>query len=184
MFSAKNIFESILSMDCPLVHGLSPVRPWSVHAQVWLETPESCTKAGKLDESGPFGTQLGMWMRMNMPLPGTPGAPLFKGPNVSRFIKVVDGLFSRHFVLPEKEKLDYLADYCSDSISIWLTSLVEFDLGRYEKVVERLKSEYSGQDEMLKSSTFTGFRSIRRFPVMMPVIYMTSFALFILCPRI
>jgi len=22
-------------MDCPLVHGLSPVRPWSVHAQVW-----------------------------------------------------------------------------------------------------------------------------------------------------
>ena len=37
MFSAKNVFESILSMDCPLVHGLSPVRPWSVHAQVWAE---------------------------------------------------------------------------------------------------------------------------------------------------
>ena len=36
MFSAKNVFESILSMDCPLVHGLSPVRPWSVHAQVWM----------------------------------------------------------------------------------------------------------------------------------------------------
>ena len=26
-------------MDCPLVHGLSPVRPWSVHAQVCLRTP-------------------------------------------------------------------------------------------------------------------------------------------------
>ena len=44
MFSAKNVFESILSMDCPLVHGLSPVRPWSVHAQVWSELTE--TKIG------------------------------------------------------------------------------------------------------------------------------------------
>ena len=35
-----------------------------------------------------------------------------------------------------------LTDYCSDSISIWLMSLVEIDLGQYEKVVERLKSEY------------------------------------------
>ena len=32
----KKSFESILSMDCPLVRGLSPVRPRSVHTQVWV----------------------------------------------------------------------------------------------------------------------------------------------------
>ena len=120
---------------------------WGVDA--W-EKPEPSAKASNPGDGGLFGNQFGMWMRMNMPLAGTPGAPLFKGPNVSRFTKVVEGLFRRHFVISEREKLDYLADYCSDSISIWLTSLVEFDLGQYEKVVERLKSEYSGQDEMLK----------------------------------
>ena len=44
MFLAKNIFESILSMDCPLVHGLSPVRPWSVHAQVCPPQPAGKAK--------------------------------------------------------------------------------------------------------------------------------------------
>ena len=33
----KKSFESILSMDCPLVRGLSPVRPRSVHTQVWIK---------------------------------------------------------------------------------------------------------------------------------------------------
>lgn len=120
---------------------------WGVDA--W-ENLGSVAKASNSGDGGLFGNQFGMWMRMNMPLAGTPGAPLFKGPNVSRFTKVVEGLFRRHFVISDREKLDYLADYCSDSISIWLTSLVEFDLGLYEKVVERLKSEYAGQDEMLK----------------------------------
>jgi hypothetical protein len=32
----KKSFESILSMDCPLVRGLSPVRPRSVHTQVCI----------------------------------------------------------------------------------------------------------------------------------------------------
>lgn len=94
--------------------------------------------------------QIGAWMRMNMPLPGTPGAPLFKGPNVSRFVKTVESLFTRHYIASDKDKLSYLADYCSDSISVWLSSLSEYDGEDYDKVIDCLKTEYAGQDETLK----------------------------------
>jgi hypothetical protein len=62
------------------------------------------------------------WMRI---LPATPGAPWFKGPNILRFIKVVDGFSGVVSWFLRKKKLDYLVDFCSDSISIWLMSLVD-----------------------------------------------------------
>jgi hypothetical protein len=111
-----------------------------------------------VDPSGIVGAQVSVfppdpltaWMKMNLPLPGTPGAPFFQGPEVSRFLKVVEGLFARHCVAAARDKLVYLADCCSESVYIWLTCLPEFEAENYDKVVECLKDEYADQDRILR----------------------------------
>ena len=52
--------------------------------------------------------------------------------------------------MANKNKLVYLPDYCQSAISMWIRSLGEYKTSEYDKVVKKLKNQYTIKDKAQK----------------------------------
>ena len=75
---------------------------------------------------------------------------MFQDKDVSEFMEVMESLFQRHHMVIFYNKLVYLSDYYQLAITIWLKSLNEYQLGEYNRVVEKLKDQYTAKDKAQK----------------------------------
>ena len=75
---------------------------------------------------------------------------MFQGKNMTKFIEMMKSLFQRHCVVANKNKLVYLPDYCQSAISMWIRSLDEYKTSEYDKVVKKLKNQYTIKDKAQK----------------------------------
>ncbi|KAJ9246722.1 hypothetical protein DTO195F2_9269 [Paecilomyces variotii] len=81
-----------------------------------------------------------------MPMPGNPGAPYFKGDDVTRYLRLFERLCKANR-LPEEEKTEWFADYCSPSVSSWISTQPEYEEKNYPKLAEATKREYAHRDK-------------------------------------
>ncbi|KAJ9316303.1 hypothetical protein DTO271D3_3572 [Paecilomyces variotii] len=76
-----------------------------------------------------------------MPMPGNPGAPYFKGDDVTRYLRLFERLCKANR-LPEEEKTEWFADYCSPSVLLWISTQPEYEEKNYPKLAEATKREF------------------------------------------
>jgi hypothetical protein len=76
-----------------------------------------------------------------MPLPGTPGSPMFEGANATEFLKRYDNLCSDYQV-SEKDRLMRLPQYCIQPVAKTIRSLNEWKTGNYAALKKALLLEY------------------------------------------
>jgi len=86
-----------------------------------------------------------------LPIPETPGAPYFYGPDVSKFVRTMEAIFRRSAIPIDGGRIDLMKDYCSRNVERWIKTLREHKIGDYEGVMDRMMAKYAKQDsEQLK----------------------------------
>ena len=90
---------------------------------------------------------------MVRPYPGTPGAPMFDGKNITHFLDLYDQLCS-HYRLSESEKIYRLPLYCEYFIGRYVRILIEDVDWTAARVILRREYKENDLDQLINSREF------------------------------